>query len=163
MGDVSHGPEWGRSYSSNPALGSAALKITDAVFFLKANLDQPTHQFWADEIGIAQAVQPFTSRLQGYRRLSDAYLLGLAIHKNAKFATTDKGVLHLLPEGSPERGRVSIVAGKFVAIELQVVLQMGLALKLNATQDLRRRLLSINYRPLGQGANFRKTAITGIF
>jgi hypothetical protein len=94
---------------SNPVLGSAALNVNDAISFLEINLNQPAHQFWPDEIGIAQAVRPFASRLQGHKQLTDAYLLGFAIHKNAKFATLNKGVLDLLPESSPERNRVVIV------------------------------------------------------
>jgi predicted nucleic acid-binding protein len=40
--------------------------------------------------------------------VSDAYLLGLAIHKKGKLATMDQAVLALLPSHSPYRERVEI-------------------------------------------------------
>jgi predicted nucleic acid-binding protein len=33
--------------------------------------------------------------MQGYRQITDAYLLGLAIHNKGKLATLDRGIRHL--------------------------------------------------------------------
>ena len=55
------------------------------------------HQFWADEITLSQAIEPFSNRLSGHQQVTDAYLLGLAIHKNGKLATMDRAVTALLP------------------------------------------------------------------
>jgi predicted nucleic acid-binding protein len=33
--------------------------------------------------------------MQGHRQITDAYLLGLAIHNKGKLATLDRGIRHL--------------------------------------------------------------------
>ena len=55
-------------------------------------------------------MEPFRERLLGHQQVSDAYLLGLAMHKKGKLATMDRAVLALLPEGSSERGSVAVIA-----------------------------------------------------
>jgi uncharacterized protein len=94
---------------SNPAFSSDALTVPDAIALLHTNLAHPAHHFWADEIGVSQALEKFSPRLIGHQQVSDAYLLGLAIHKNGRFATRDRGILGLLPEKSPERARVVLI------------------------------------------------------
>ena len=94
---------------SNPAFSPNALTPADAVSLLRANLDHPAHRFWADDISFLRAVEPFGERVVGHQQVSDAYLLGLAIHRKGKLATLDRGVLTLLPETSPERNRVVVV------------------------------------------------------
>jgi hypothetical protein len=54
-------------------------------------------------------VQPFRTRLVGHRQITDAYLLGLALHKQAKLATMDKPVYSLLPEKAPERAVITLI------------------------------------------------------
>ena len=94
---------------SNPAFAPNALSVADALSVLETNLSHPAHQFWPDEIGLAQAVRAFLPGPKGHKQVSDAYLLGLAIHKKAKFATTDRAILDLLPEQGAERQRVVLV------------------------------------------------------
>jgi hypothetical protein len=52
-------------------------------------------------------------RFVGRWQVSDAYLLGLASHKNGRLATLDQGVLALLPEDSPHRKRVEPIKPEF--------------------------------------------------
>jgi hypothetical protein len=94
---------------SNPAFSPNALTPGDALALLRANLGHPAHRFWEEDISFAQAVEPFVERLVGHRQVSDAYLLGLVIHKKGTLATMDRAILALLPEKSPERGRISVV------------------------------------------------------
>jgi uncharacterized protein len=94
---------------SNPAFSPNALTPSDALALLKANLRHPAHRFWEDDVSFVQAVGPFSERLVGYRQVSDAYLLGLAIHRAGKLATLDQGIMTLLPEPSPDRDRVVII------------------------------------------------------
>jgi len=95
---------------SNPAFSPDAVTPEEATRVLKANLKHPWRRFWGDEISFAEAVEPFRSRLVGHRQVTDAYLLGLAIHKQGKLATLDRAVLALLAEDSPERERVEVIA-----------------------------------------------------
>ncbi|MHB8502001.1 MAG: TA system VapC family ribonuclease toxin [Candidatus Acidiferrales bacterium] len=94
---------------SNPAFSPNALAPGDAVILLQANLSHPAHRFWADELSFIQALEVLTPRLAGHQQVTDAYLLGLAIHKKGKLATMDQAVLSLLPEKSRAREFVELV------------------------------------------------------
>jgi predicted nucleic acid-binding protein len=78
---------------------------------LNANLDHPGHRFWADEIGLREALQCCHERLVGHRQVTDAYLLGLALHRKGTLATLDESVTSLLPDGGPERASVEVIRG----------------------------------------------------
>jgi uncharacterized protein len=88
---------------SNPAFSANALTPTDALTLLQANLAHPAHRFWADEVSMIDSMKPFAQKLGGHQQVTDAYLLGLAIHKRGKLATMDRAVRTLLPDKSPER------------------------------------------------------------
>lgn len=77
---------------SNPLFSDKALTPQNALAVLKENLLLPNHHFWADSISLAEAVRGMEHRLMGHRQITDAYLLGLAIHHHGKFATLDAGV-----------------------------------------------------------------------
>jgi len=63
-----------------------------AVGVLDAIRTQPWHQFWADSI-------PFELRhlvgVIGHRQVTDAYLVALATHRDARVATLDRGLAAL--------------------------------------------------------------------
>jgi toxin-antitoxin system PIN domain toxin len=88
---------------SNPAFSPNALTPGDALALLQANLEHPAHRFWADDLNLAQALEHSTNRLAGHQQVTDAYLLGLAIHKKGKLVTMDRAIRALLPDKSPER------------------------------------------------------------
>jgi len=94
---------------SNPAFSPSAVTPGDALALLRANLQHPAHRFWEDDVSLIQAVGPFSERLVGHQQVSDAYLLGLVIHRKGKLATLDRGVLRLLEDKSPDRHRVVII------------------------------------------------------
>ena len=94
---------------SNPAFSPDALTPADALSLLRVNLGHPAHRFWADDISFLQAVEPFAERIVGHQQVSNAYLLGLAIHRKGKLTTLDRGVSTLLPERSPEKSRVVVI------------------------------------------------------
>jgi len=94
---------------SNPAFSPDALTPRDAVTLLATNLKDPGHRFWAADVSLNEAIQPFQHRITGHQQITDAYLQGLAIRKKGKLATLDRRVLRLLPEGSPDRARVEVI------------------------------------------------------
>jgi len=94
---------------SNPSFSPHALAPSDAVTLLQAYLSHPAHKFWPDEIGFVDALEPLKARLAGHQQVTDAYLLGLAIHKKGKFATLDRAISSLLPEKSRERDFIELV------------------------------------------------------
>jgi toxin-antitoxin system PIN domain toxin len=77
---------------SSPAFSPDALSPIDALALLGTNLGHPAHEFWTDSVPIPTAVRQLEARLQGYRQLTDAYLLALAHRRKAVLATFDRGL-----------------------------------------------------------------------
>jgi uncharacterized protein len=77
---------------SNAAFSADALTPENALRVLESNLVLPSHHFWADSISVPEAVRSVGSRLTGHRQITDAYLVGLAIHHKGRLATLDKGI-----------------------------------------------------------------------
>jgi uncharacterized protein len=94
---------------SNPAFSPRAVSPQEALRALKISLKHPTHRFWATDIGFGDAVQRFQDRLIGHKQVTDAYLLGLVIHKRGKLATLDRSLGSLLDPKSAERNRVEVI------------------------------------------------------
>jgi uncharacterized protein len=94
---------------SNPAFSPNALAPSEALVLLQANLGHPAHKFWADEISFTRALEPLTSRLAGHQQVTDAYLLGLAMHKKGRLATMDRAVSGLLAEKKLEREFIELI------------------------------------------------------
>lgn len=94
---------------ANPAFSRDAVTPWEAVKLLEVNTKHKGHQFWGDEIGFVAATREFEHRLTGHQQVTDAYLLGLAMHKKGKLATMDKGVSELLEERSLEREFVVMI------------------------------------------------------
>jgi uncharacterized protein len=94
---------------SNPAFSPNALTVADALDLLRANLGHPSHRFWENDIPFLRSVEPFDDGLVGHQQVSDAYLLGLTIHKRGKLATLDRAILSLLPEKNPNRDRITVI------------------------------------------------------
>lgn len=82
---------------SNPALSVDAPSVEDAMSLLRSNLTHPGHVFWPDDLDLLRSIELSGAKLQGHRQITDAYLLGLAIHRKGHFATLDKSVASLLP------------------------------------------------------------------
>lgn len=94
---------------SNPAFSSDAVLPVEALDLLAANLKHPTHQFWASSISLRDAVRQFEERLVGHQQVTDAYLLGLAIHKKGRLATLDRGVAQLFREGDSRADAIELI------------------------------------------------------
>jgi predicted nucleic acid-binding protein len=86
-----------RILSSTPS--GNAPSVNEALRLLELNVAHPNHEFWQDEIALLQSIDRVGARLQGHRQITDAYLLGLAIHRKGRLATFDRSIAALLPEG----------------------------------------------------------------
>jgi toxin-antitoxin system PIN domain toxin len=87
----------------NPAFSSDAVSPRDAVNILEATMKHPHHHFWAGEVTLAKAVRPFLTRMNGHKQVTDAYLLGLALHNKGRLVSLDRGVSDLLPAKGADR------------------------------------------------------------
>lgn len=85
---------------SNPAVVPEALSVRDALQLLAANLQHAGHVFWPDDLALPASLSLSGAKLQGYRQLTDAYLLGLALHRKATLVTLDSSLASLLPSST---------------------------------------------------------------
>ena len=95
---------------SNPAFSDRSPTPLEAMQSLAITLKHPHHQFWPDDLGFNEAVTVFRSRLVGYRQISDAYLLGLALHRGGKLAILDRSILTFLAPSSPQSKHVELIS-----------------------------------------------------
>lgn len=94
---------------SNPVFSPRAVSLRDALRGLEISLRHPAHRFWAADIPFADAVRRFQNRLVGHKQVTDAYLLGLAVHKRGKLVTLDRSLGALLDPKSAEQDRVVVI------------------------------------------------------
>jgi toxin-antitoxin system PIN domain toxin len=94
---------------SNAVFFPDAVTPAEALAILGANLQHWHHRFWSDEITFPEAVQKSGAKLVGHRQVTDAYLLGLAIHHGGTLATLDRSLPALVPENSPSRSRIELI------------------------------------------------------
>jgi uncharacterized protein len=83
---------------SNPKISFNAPTPLDAELLLFRNLNHPNHHFWPDSLSVRDAIAPLRSSVVGHRQITDAYLLGLALHRKEKLATFDRAIVSLVPE-----------------------------------------------------------------
>lgn len=96
--------------SSNPKFIDGAVTPSQAVELLAEVTKRTRHEFWADDLSIAEtAVIPWP-HVVGHRQVTDAYLLGLAQSHGGKLATLDGGVSALLPDAKEQRALLEFVA-----------------------------------------------------
>jgi toxin-antitoxin system PIN domain toxin len=77
---------------SNPAFSRDALSPMQALALLGENLAHPAHEFWTEGLQVPPAVKGMEARLQGYKQLTDAYLMALAHRRRGVLATFDRGL-----------------------------------------------------------------------
>jgi len=87
---------------SNPGFSERALTPAKALQVLSRNVELPGHHFWGDSIGLREAVDQMPTVLSGHQQITDAYLVGLAMHNGGRLATLDRRIVRLAPAGSVE-------------------------------------------------------------
>jgi toxin-antitoxin system PIN domain toxin len=94
---------------SNPAFSRDAVRPRDATQVLSANTAAKDHVFWGDDLPFADAVAFAGVRLLGHQQVTDAYVLGLAVHHGGILATLDRRLSALTEPGAEERQALEIV------------------------------------------------------
>jgi uncharacterized protein len=98
--------------TANPSFSSYAVSPKQARNLLDENLNHTAHQFWPAQISYSDAVEPFGDNVYGYRQVTGAYLLGLAIHHGGKLATLDRGIRSFLATRSPHSSAIELIHRK---------------------------------------------------
>ena len=74
------------------------FKVSEAIAALHELSHLSGFRFWPSEDRWIALASSFSSRIQGSKQITDAYLLGLAIKNNGVLVTLDKGIRHLAGE-----------------------------------------------------------------
>ena len=67
----------------------------EAAAVLRAITDLAGHEFWPDDLDWARAPEVAFERLRGYRQVTDAHLLALAVRHDGQLVTFDAAVAEL--------------------------------------------------------------------
>jgi toxin-antitoxin system PIN domain toxin len=81
---------------ANPIIGG--LSMSCAILLLQEIAALPNCENLPIEHSWLELIQPFTPRLHGYRQVTDALLLGLAIRNEAVLVTLDRSIQALAGE-----------------------------------------------------------------
>ncbi len=95
--------------SSNPSTTPAARTPAEALHLLEQIVELPGHVFWADDVALATDRAVRWDSILGHRQVTDAHLLALAIRRNGRLATFDRGVLELVPVESDPNELVEVI------------------------------------------------------
>ena len=79
--------------TSNPKVVGSEITPAQALQALATMAAQPQHEYWADAPEPVQMATLQSAALVGHRQVTDAYLLGLAAHKQQRLATLDRGLV----------------------------------------------------------------------
>ena len=82
--------------SCNPSAVKQSVTPADAIVVLGKLRQLESHSFWAMDHSIVDLPPGILRRIQGYRQITDAVLLALAIQYGGQLATFDSGFADLL-------------------------------------------------------------------
>jgi toxin-antitoxin system PIN domain toxin len=74
--------------------GRYPLRLTAAqvIALLRMQLGQASHEFWPDDISIADGALFDSSRILGPKQITDVYLLALAVKNGGRLVTFDRAI-----------------------------------------------------------------------
>lgn len=78
--------------SANRRVIPDARSPREAVTVLRSLIATPGHDFWTDDVALADAPEVDFDQVQGYRQLTDVHLLTLASRNGGTLATFDSGL-----------------------------------------------------------------------
>ena len=87
---------------SNPRYPGRMTTIGDAIARLGSFRASGHHTFWSDDASLCDE-GVLSAHIQGYRQLTDVYLLALAVTREGRLATFDRGIPLASIEGAGDR------------------------------------------------------------
>ncbi|MBZ5706439.1 MAG: VapC toxin family PIN domain ribonuclease [Acidobacteriia bacterium] len=94
---------------SNPSFSERAVTPAEALDALRISTRRTGHHFWTDDVSFEEAVRTFQGRIAGHQQVTDAYLLGLVLHRKGRLATLDRAILALLSD-HPQRDVLEVIS-----------------------------------------------------
>jgi len=77
---------------SSPGYPGRRTTLDDAIWRLRAFCEHEDHLFWPDSVTIRDSELFESASIQGYRRLTDIYLLALAVANHGALVTLDRSI-----------------------------------------------------------------------
>ena len=96
--------------SSNRRVIPGASTPAEATSLLRQMRQLEGHVFWADDVSPAESAATPFARVAGYRQITDAHLLALALRRGGALATLDQGLAELA--GPDERNALEVIRFK---------------------------------------------------
>lgn len=85
---------------SNPAYPTVEATPAEVADRLRTLCSTPDHHFWADSVTLLDESLFRTAMLGGHQKITDAYLLGLAVRNHGRLATFDRSIPTRAVEGA---------------------------------------------------------------
>lgn len=95
---------------SNPAYPSITATIAEVIARLHSLCSASDHAWWADEISLLDGDLFRPGVIAGHQKITDVYLLGLAVRKNGTLVTFDRSIPHKAVIGA-DRCHLKILGG----------------------------------------------------
>ena len=105
--------------TSNPKVVGSDISPAQALQALAAMAAQPQHEYWEDAPEPLQMTTLQSAALVGHRQVTDAYLLGLAAHRQQRLATLDRGLL-TFAQACGLAGHVELVSARPMMVQERV-------------------------------------------
>lgn len=77
---------------SNPAYPTVEATPAEVTERLRELLSTQHHHFWEDSVSLADAALFQPSMIVGHQKVTDVYLLGLAVRNHGRLATFDRSI-----------------------------------------------------------------------
>ncbi len=88
---------------SNPAYPGSRCSVSEATVLLRRFREREDHAFWGDSVSILDERHVSVKSLQGYRQITDVYLLALAVANKGRLATFDTSIPMAAVPGAREK------------------------------------------------------------
>lgn len=95
---------------SNPAYPTVTATPSEVAERLLELSDTPDHHFWPDDVSLTDSSLFRWQLIGGHQKISDVYLLGLAVRHHGRLVTFDRSVPMKAVHGA-EPGHVVLPAG----------------------------------------------------
>ena len=95
---------------SNPAYLSVTATTSEVVARLQSLCSASDHESWADEVSLLDSELFRPAMIAGHQKITDVYLLGLAVRKKGMLVTFDRSIPHKAVIGA-ERSHLRVLGG----------------------------------------------------